>query len=283
MRLFYIENEKGERYDLNAKDGLFFDNPSGLGQTMSVVSADIHKGFFKDTTGDVEPQGSINGDIVFTQSAYSTYRTFINWLNKATALYFIYCPTGETEFRRRVMLDYIEKTQLEASRWLRCPVCFKCMTPFYRAAATTLSMEDVGSAMRYTYTYDDDLRYAASSIPGMSCEVQGQGHIPSAINFSVTGALANPQLTLTGEDSGTVYGKLKLSTSTTSGQTLNIISRYGETSVTIDGVNALQYVDLSFDPWIRIPTTEMCNLVLSSDDDMSVTVTLLMYDYYRSV
>lgn len=283
MRKFYIENEKGERYSLNGDSGMFLDNPAGLGQTMSPTSADIHKGFFKDITGDVEPQSAITGDLVFTQNAYELYRTFTMWLNKATELYLVYSPNDKDEYRRRVSLDFLQKTQLESTRWLRCPVSFQCLTPFYKAKATTLSMDEVGNAMRYTYRYDSELRYAASSLPGMSCEIQGQGHIPSAIRFAVTGYLANPELTLTGQNTGKVYGKMKLNTTTSASQTLTVITRYGETSVTINNNDALAYVDLSYDPWLRVPNTEKCDLVLSSDDDMNVSVELLMYDYFRTV
>ena len=282
MRHFYIENDRGERYSLNSEDGIFFDNPSGLGQTMSPSSADIHKGFFKDITGDIEPQAAITGDLVFTRDAYNKYNQFVNWINRATALYFVYAPK-DTEYRRKVSFDFIQKTQLDPVRWLRCPVSFRCLTPFYKSQATTLSMEDSSYAMRYTFVYDENLRYSASSIAGMSCEIQGQGHIPSAISFRCTGYLANPELTLTGQDSGTVYGKLKLNRTTAASQVLSFCSRYGETEVAVDGADALEYVDLSYDPWLRVPPSEKCSLVLSSDDDMNVTVELLMYDYYRTV
>ena len=282
MRKFFLENEKGERYSLNNETGIFFDSPTGLGQTMSVVSADIHKGFFKDISGDTEPQSSIAGDLVFTKNAYAVYRTFVNWINRAKELYLIYSPDG-TEYRRKVIIDYIQKTQLDSLRWLRCPVSFQCLTPFYKAKATALNMDDTSDAMRYDYTYDENLRYSASSIAGMSCELQGQGHIPSAISFRCKGYLAFPELTLTGQDTGYIYGKLKMNLTTGRDQVLSLCSKYGETSVSVDGADALSYVDLSFDPWIRVPNTEKCALVLSSDDDMSVSVELLMYDYYRTV
>ena len=88
MRKFYIENEIGSRLPLNGEQGIFLSNPAGLGLTLPANYADIHKGFFRDISGESEPQITITGDLVFIgENAYADYRSFVDWCSASESLH----------------------------------------------------------------------------------------------------------------------------------------------------------------------------------------------------
>ena len=76
MRKFYLENSIGERKPLNGETGIYFQNPAGLGMVLNPSFADNKRGFFVKTSGDIEPQGEIVGDLVFVRNGdpYENYR-----------------------------------------------------------------------------------------------------------------------------------------------------------------------------------------------------------------
>ena len=141
MRKFYIENEIGSRLPLNGEQGIFLSNPAGLGMTMPSDFADIHNGFFREISKNTEPQSTITGDLVFIgENAYADYRSFVDWCSCSASLHLIYKPYGNTEFYRDVYISYLTKTELTDTRWLTVPASFACLSPWYRAAPTNMSM-----------------------------------------------------------------------------------------------------------------------------------------------
>ena len=135
MRKFYIENEAGERRDLNGKTGIFLSNPAGLGVKLNNQYADLENGFFRNIGSKAEPQGNSVADIVFTKKAYDTYRNFLNWLFAAKELSLIYSPYEPLEFYRKVELQYLTKGELGAGKWLTTPISLPCLTPWYLQTA----------------------------------------------------------------------------------------------------------------------------------------------------
>ena len=165
MRKFYIENEIGSRLPLNGEQGIFLSNPAGLGLTMPSAFADIHSGFFRELSKDSEPQSTVTGDLVFIgDNAYADYRSFVDWCSGSESLRLIYKPYGSTEFYRDICLSYLTKTELTDTRWLTVPTSLACLSPWYRAAPTSMSMStESGYVLKYPYSYTKDLIYSSSS------------------------------------------------------------------------------------------------------------------------
>ena len=241
MRKFFMENETGARWDLNGKTGVWLSNPEGLGVNLNNGYADWENGFFKNTGSKAEPQGNVVADIVFVKKAYETYRSFLNWISAARELVLIYSPYEPLEFYRRVELQYLTKGELGAGKWLTTPISLPCLTPWYLPTALRIALtKQTETAMRY------------------------------------------PVITLTGAASGKVYGKciitaelsaedtIELFTSPRDGY-IRMISADGTEKDLID-TNA---VDITEDPFLRIPLEESCHLSLSAE--------VQIFFYFRSV
>ena len=290
MRKFYIENEIGSRLSLNGEQGIFLSNPAGLGLTLPANFADIHKGFFRDISGESEPQGTITGDLVFIgDDAYADYRSFVDWCSASASLHLIYKPYGTTEFYRDVQINYLTKTELTDTRWLTVPAAFACLSPWYRAAPTSMSMStESGYVLKYPFSYTSDLIYSSSSAGSMAADIPAGGHIPAAFEITYRGAIINPKISLVGSSSNKTYGICALNATLADNESFTVSSLYGKCRVEItdaDGVvtDALNSVDLAYEPFPRIPVNEDCVLLMSADSDISGRATVRVYYYYRSV
>ena len=290
MRKFFIENELGVRYALNNETGIFLSAPSGLGVTLNPSFADLKKGFFRAVSGDTEPQSTIACSLVFTgNNAYATYREFANWCNITAKLFLVYLPYGTNEYYRGIALNYMTKTELTETRWLEVPVSLACITPWYRATPSRMSMvEESGYVMRYSFSYTTELVYSSSNAGSMAVDIAAGGHIPAALVFSYTGEIINPRLTLRGTATDAVYGLCSLNVTLAANEKLEISTLYGDSyarMIGADGVTTdlLNAVDLSYEPFPRVPITEDCTLFLAADEVINGTATVRVYYYYRSV
>lgn len=290
MRRFYIENDIGSRFPLNGEQGIFLSNPAGLGMTKPSEFADIHYGFFREISRNNEPQSTITCDLVFIgENAYADYRSFVDWCNGSTSLHLIYMPYGTTEFRRDVYINYLTKTELTDTRWLTVPASMACLSPWYRAAPTSMSMStESGYVLKYPFSYTSDLIYSSSSAGSMAADIPAGGHIPAAFELTYKGSIINPKITLKGSTTNKVYGICSLNATLCSNQSFTVSTFYGKCRVEItntDGttIDALNSVDLSYEPFPRIPITEDCVLLMGADSDIEGTATVRVYYYYRSV
>ena len=290
MRKFYIENEIGSRLPLNGEQGIFLSNPAGLGLTLPANYADIHKGFFRDISGESEPQVTITGDLVFIgENAYADYRTFVDWCSASESLHLIYKPYGTTEFYRDIQINYLTKTELTDTRWLTVPTALACMSPWYRAAPTSMAMStESGYVLKYPFSYTKDLIYSSSSAGSMAADIPAGGHIPAAFEITYRGAITNPKISLVGTATNKTYGICALKATLSDNESFTVSSLYGKCRVEItdaDGITtvALNSVDLAYEPFPRIPVNEDCTLLMAADSDIVGRATVRVYYYYRSV
>lgn len=291
MRNFYLENETGVRWDLNGKTGVRLSNPAGLGVKLNNQYADLENGFFKNIGSKAEPQGSVVADIVFVKKAYETYRSFLNWISAARELVLIYSPYEPLEFHRRVEMQYLTKGELGAGKWLTTPISLSCLTPWYLPTALRISLtKQTETAMRYPFTYNADLRYGTSSIGSYAADIAPDGHLPASLRFAYKGAAKNPVITLTGASSGKSYGKCILNTVLTAEDTIELFSSPRDgyiRKIAADGTETdlidSNVVDITEDPFLRIPLEESCHLQLTADETLSGSAEVQVYYYYRSV
>lgn len=290
MRRFFIENGLGVRRALNGESGIFLSNPTGLGLSLSPTFADLHKGFFRAVSGESEPQTTVVCDLVFIgTNAYEDYREFVDWCSASEELFLVYLPYGTTEFYRGIKINYFTKTELTDTRWLTVPASLACITPWYRAAPSRMSMSsEQGNVLRYAFQYTEDLTYSSSNAGSMAADISAAGHIPAAFVFTYTGPIINPKLILQGTDSGKVYGTCAMTLTTNSGDTLEVSTKYGNSYVTVTDssgnvTDAVSCLDLAFEPFPRIPIDEDCTLYLSADEAVEGSATIRIYYYYRSV
>lgn len=290
MRKFYLENAAGERVGLNGEDGIRLKNPSGLGIASGTSFTDLKHGFFSIAEDEIEPQATPAGDLVFhCGDPYGRYRRLADWVSQTSALYLIYVP-GQVEYRRRVSLHYLTKTELEGPRWMTCPVAFQAMNPWHTAAKTTLQLAPLAdNALRCDYEGSvlDAAILAPSTNPGASGDIQPGGHYGIPFRFVYTGELVNPVLTVTGQNTGTEYGRCALNLTLAAGETLIVSTEYDNAGIWIlrGGVlyDAIEAADLAYDPFPRASRTEPCTLSLEASSAIQGAEDVTVFYYYRGV
>ena len=149
--------------------------------------------------------------------------------------------------------------------------------------------DEGGEVMQYEYTYSETLVYAASGAGAYAVTVSAAGHDPAALAIEYKGAITNPVLTLTGLESGTLYGKLAISGEFAAGDTIAVSTEREDSyarKISADGTETdlIDKVDIAADaePFFAVPLTEPCILRISAAA-MSGTISAKAYFYYRTV
>lgn len=287
MRKFYLQNQIGQRLDLNGPDG-YFVNPRGLGVQASTDAADLGQGFFLSINPDEIPRDTPSGEMVFIRDqGYRSYRTFVDFLVRSPALTLIYAPDGSDEYFRDVTLAYIQKTELGSLKWLHCPISFAALTPWYKAVPKTFAFsmsEDDTPSKRYDYAYDYTY---LEQLSAASVELTVQGHYPADVVLSYSGAIIDPVITLTGKQSGKIYGQCDLAVSTSSGDVLEYSSRRRDSYIRLRRSGAVSDLvpsaDLTKNLFFHVPLEEPCILSIAADNQMTGQAQLALYEYYRGV
>ena len=213
----------------------------------------------------------------------------MDWCSGSASLHLIYKPYGNTEFYRDVYISYLTKTELTDTRWLSVPASFACLSPWYRAAPTSMSMStESGSVLKYPFRYHADLIYSSSSAGSMAADIPAGGHIPAAFELTYKGAIINPKITLVGSSSNITYGICALNATLGDNDSFTVSTFYGKCRVEMtdaggNTTDALNNVDLAYEPFPRIPVNEDCVLLMSADSDITGHATVKVYYYYRSV
>lgn len=281
---FYLENEMRQRISLGALSDVKLTNVSGLGMGVKPSYADLGKGFFSLVNTENEPQGSIVGDILFTENSYQTFRAVINWANAARELRFVYCPYGTEEYYRLVTLKTLEKGV--RGRWgqLKCGIALQCLTPWYLPTALTLNFAaHNGTMMRYPYRYTSDLIYGTDGAEAYTVSIPARGHVPGTLYLSYTGAASNLLVRLTGAVSGKELGRCAVDGVTPEGSRFELNSDPRGSYVRLNGADWLEHVDINHDPFLRVPNDEECILSLEADTALTGTVSAEVVYYFRAV
>ena len=289
MRKFTLANQAGERQPLNGENRIWLVNPTGLGMNFDTAYSNIEEGFF-GLTKKKEQQATVVADLVFVKTAYENYRNLVDWLMKAERLYLIYQPVGNSQFWREVELNYLTKTEISDGKWLRTPISISGKTPWYLPTPAKVTMtKQLSDAMRYPFTYNDQLHYGISSVGDYAADILPDGHIPAGLRMKYTGAIVKPLITLTGL-SGRIYGQIDIGINFTSTERLEISSVPNDTyirKVTQDGTKTDLImsgdVDLTQDPFPRAPISEQSTLRIMSEESFTGTAEMEILYFFRSI
>lgn len=290
VRQFWLQNAAGDRFGLNGESGAWLTLPQGLGYELSPPWADLGRGFFTPLDEIAEPQGSVAGELVFEPPAYANYRALVNWIAAAGSLLLIYCPYGDVEFQKKIYVEAIQKGELDKTRLLHCPFSFFSLSPWRRPVPTEISMdtqETGGGSPRYSGRYPG--RYGHDAHGTMTARIAASGHIPGAVLLRVMGGIEDPEIRLTGADSGRVCGICRLTGVSLGASDVLELSTDWEDSyvrrISADGVQTdlLPFLDISQEPYFHPPTDEASVLTVQSDSPFSGSAELLVYSYFRTV
>ena len=286
IRSFILQNAAGGQWDLNGADGVFLESPEGLGARWKVSTADLGGGFFQELAVDTVPADPIAGDLCFLPpDAYACWRRFIAFTAAAADLRLLYCPYGSETYLCRGRFELLQKGELEGGGVLRVPVSFVPFTPWFLPKQQTLAMAgENDDAMKFPFTFSEDLVFPESNAGDWAAEITAAGHQAAALRFSFSaGSLLRPSLTVTGVNSGTVYGVCQI-TGDALVAGLEYSSVPGECWIRDGSGNDLcDRVSPGTDPYLRIPLGEPCTFALGADDDISGTASVTVYTFWRSV
>lgn len=290
IRKIYLQNAAGERYGLNGERGVYASSLAGFGFTMSPVFADLGRGFFVPVSDESEPQNTVPFTVHFTKQPYDEYQRFVNWLSVAGTVTVVYDPTGSQEFCRDVLVNFLQKGELNAVGWLEVPCSYFCSTPWYVQTPVSLILESGGANdnKRYDYYYSDELRYGIDSASTMAGDIYPTGHIPAAIQITYHGEIINPKIRLTGSVTGNTYGICSVEVTLLPSDRLILSTRYEASyvrriSASGEITDLLDVLDLSTKPFFRIPVDEPCVITVEADNTISGYAELSVFYYYRSV
>ena len=241
MRKFYLLLD-GTRYPLNGENHIRFVTPAGLGATMADVYAESNDGFFRrvDRRGKQE---AVTGELVFTGgSAYSKYKTFADALLRANKVQVIYDPNG-TEYTADVSVNFLTKTESVADVYMTIPTSFTLLSPWYRDETLT----------------------------GTSVSVTAGGQIGTGVVVSMYGAVTDPQILLGS------FALCALTYTLPSTEKLEFSTLWDDCHVTINGDDAIQYVD------ITNPLYEHSNGTFTITNSGNKNMYVLVRKYWRTV
>ena len=293
MRLFYLQNESGSRIGLNNETGIFLSKPEGLGLEFGDTFADIDEGFFK-MVSKKHRQRTISATLNFITKPYESYNNFVNWCIAAKELYFIYNPYGK-EYYIHVEIDSLQKTEINEFGFLEAPIKLKYLSPWYIPYPAQISMvgEDVsvfmfGDDETDGSVLDGDDVLIGSSSEAFTSEISAYGHLPAAIKLTFIGTTSQPVFRLVGKETGIEYGKCYIDKSFGDNTTIELSTMYEDShvkSIDILGneMDLLPYVDLTSEPFFKVPFTESCILTIADSGSLSGKVDGQIYYYYRSV
>lgn len=290
IRKLYLQNAAGERYGLNGERGVYVSSLAGFGFTMSTFFADLGRGFYIPVSDESEPQSTVPFTVHFTQNPYESYNHFVDWLTAAGAITIVYDPTGSQEYCRDVVVNFVQKTELNEVGWLEIPCSYYCVTPWYLPTPTSLTLAVGGTVdnKRYDYIYGESLIYGHDSTAAMSGAVAGAGHVPGALRLTYYGAAINPKIRLVGDISGKTYGICSVAVTLIPSDTLEFSTKYEDSfvrrvSAAGDVTDLLDVLDLSKTPFFRIPVDEPCTVTIEADAPLSGHAEMTIFYYYRSV
>ena len=286
MRRFYIQNEYGEKIELQG-GSIFLSGPAGLGffDDVEYMEAD---GFFIETrreSGQTEKTGTL---VFLPTRAYTGYWEFANWIFAAERLTLAYSADGDWYFCDVDITD-MEKTELGIGGVLEVPVTFMPLSPWYTPYDLNLTMEGEGLQGIKCYSYTYPYRYSNSARAGV-LDFSVTAQMPCDFQLTLPGSVQNPILTATRLDTGEVIGRVDLSSvSAAAGETIvfSTVPReagavlktpQGETDLTAQlGIRA------GIPTFFRIPTEIPMEFSLTATSLLRVTAGLRIYRYYRTV
>ena len=134
MRYFKLENSAGEILDITTQQ-LFFHNIGGIGFEEKNDFTAVGR-VWKLNKSDYQ-QGTVSGTMCFVgtedKTPYTQYREFYSFID-STPLQLLYYPNGlnTTEYRKRVRVSKLEKSELNEYGVLDCNIEFISYTPWYK-------------------------------------------------------------------------------------------------------------------------------------------------------
>lgn len=117
--------------------------------------------------------------------------------------------------------------------------------------------------------------------------IQPKGQIDSTFNLSFEGTAVAPTFYIVGTSTGKEYGRLVLSASFSDGERLEYstsnLNSYARKISRKGAVDLVDSIDASYEAFPRLPTTEPCRIVMTSEGQIDGTMTVAVQRYMVGV
>lgn len=279
IRKFYLENEYGQRWDLNNPATGLLTNPNGLGYEMEYSYSRIGHSFVKNYLKD--KQQKITGTLVFGgESPYRSYAACVQFVNEAQSVKFVY-TTDAGEYYRNVDVVKIEKTELTMERTLEPDITLMCKGLFYSNQTDRFIVSRTEGEMRWDFTWP--VRFKDYDSRNMF--ISNNGHVPAAMQMEIYGYCENPSV-IVRQGNQELY-RLTLPIKLQAGEVVYYSSLDGDLycyKVDTEGneTNLADILDINNANFFKLPIGES-RLEISSDTGALNQIVLAIYRFYRAV
>lgn len=208
-RIFYLQNAKGERFELtNVNFKQFFNNPSGLGFTKTYSS--MRLGNVDTITSELFNLPIITGAIIFyhssTASIYESYKKLIAFLNEGKIFLYYQTPNVSAPYYAEVNCIQVDKSEVgETDGILSCNVQFK-MLEFWKTSIEREITVTTEFETGKKYPLKRPYYYGGNSLTNIT--VYNEGTMETPIEIEVNGECNTPQINF--YQNGEQYGAIKL-------------------------------------------------------------------------
>ena len=190
VRQFYLENEKGQKYDLMDREKYcFLYEPGGLGYSYSTDYLLLGNTFIENIR--TLEKGLINGSLVTRY--YDNFKDFCDFVEQSKKLKFAYIVPFEKKspvtYYKDIKIASIEKTEKDKeSGMLITPVTFDCLSLWYSRNDIIYTITKRDREIRWNF------RWASSftSYGSRNIVFNNQGHVEAPIIVEMDGFLINP-------------------------------------------------------------------------------------------
>jgi hypothetical protein len=279
-RKFYLENEKGQRYDLNnLKESCLFNSPSGLGYSYKSDYKQLGTTFINNTKE--LNQGEIQGNMIF--KSYDKYLEFIYYIENSIDLKWVYSvPFLDgtiTEYFKDIDINTIEKTEKETGI-LNCPISFYCKTLWYAKTETIYTITPSTNELRWNFKWDSKF----TSYDNRNITFENKGHTEAPFLLEIDGYVLNPTIAIYVE--GIKQEELALNLVINEGEKLLYSTKDNDLyiqKVLANGTkeNAFNNLNLNNNNFFKLPKG-LCEIRLIAGNDIT-SATLTIYVQFISV
>lgn len=291
IRHFSLQNELGQRWDLDNLTSGFFHEPQGLGYTMEQsynrVGSNWIRNFIRDT------QASVTGTIIFgTEQPYLAFADFNAYVQAAKQLQLVY-ETDAGEYYKNVDVVKMEKSEINHERHtLDIPVEFLGTGLFYQNYFDRYAIEPVDGEMRYDWrwhpelvpnTHEGAVRF--NDYDSRTMQINNNGHVDAAFTCEIHGYAERPLIEL--KVNNKVIEHVLVPTILEVGDTLYYSSVDGDLYCYVIRANGTQEnmvgsLSITNKNFFKIPVG-YSTMEFSSDTASTNRVSMTVYKYFRTV
>ncbi len=278
IRQFYLENEYGQRWNLNRPASGLLISPDGLGYNMDASYAAIGHSFIRNYLK--EKQQSISGTLIFGTTPYKACSSFITYVNTAESLRLIY-KTDAGEYYRDVDLVEFGKTERTEAKVLECPVKFNCRSLFYSNQVDRFVVSRSEGELRWDFTWPARFNdYGFRRVM-----IENTGHVPAGFELEIYGYCENPSVIVT--QGGKELSRVQFPTILQTGEKILYSSVDGNLycyRVDEEGAeeNFSDSLDINNTNFFKLPVGDS-QIEFTSDTGASNRTVMTIYRFYRAV